>query len=428
MIEEKTLQMKKIKIDKRKLYKRNEKYINDDNIKIAILFLPLLFLFFKKLWGRELDLNEFLDVSLLTSFLFVFLCDSIAKVISNIIYQKTEDAMKLNDNYNLLVSKYALEREHMVCADGTKEKIYIPAIVLCKRKINQDKPFEIEIIPDEKKGEIKRYSLPKQIAEKSDVLFRAHEHSVIYNNLNIRLNHFEQCGQTLKLSYCFTTYFDSLITNRAMDYPFRNGHTIREIYEPGPLISSLQQSKLSNHLGFNGFVELKDGNIIFVYRSNKVSVAKNTWAQSIGASLKTKYCLKGGKLTKEGLNEAMMQEIKDELKIPVQSDEDFTRTIISFYRDLVEGGKPQFLFYYKFNEWDKYEFEDNFRTIMAGTNAQKENKEKLIVDGQKFAYFTLDELKKCKFTMNEMITADGGKYSMVPSSIASIELLLESWT
>lgn len=49
---------------------------------------------------------------------------------------------------------------------------------------------------------------------------KAHEFSDVYNQLNIRLDDYDfvESQNRLKLVTSRTTYFDSLVTNRAMDY------------------------------------------------------------------------------------------------------------------------------------------------------------------------------------------------------------------
>ena len=53
----------------------------------------------------------------------------------------------------------------------------------------------------------------------------------------------------------WTTYYASLVTNRVADFYISEGISIRELYESGPWMKALCDSQLSNHLGFNGFIE-----------------------------------------------------------------------------------------------------------------------------------------------------------------------------
>ena len=88
-----------------------------------------------------------------------------------------------------------------------------------------------------------------------------------------------------------TTYYNSLVTNRAMDYSLTDGISVRELLECGPMVHSLKNSSLSNHLGFNGFVESSDGSIMLVYRKknclhSETNVFRQCWSQ-----FESKVCL-----------------------------------------------------------------------------------------------------------------------------------------
>lgn len=389
-----------------------EKHLTSQNIRMTILFIPLIVLFIAQCRNGQISLSTFLDTSVLISFLLVFLCDAIAAVISRTVGKKYEDMSKLSVNYEALVKKYS--RERLVEYQGTK----FPVICLALRPATSDK-FDIHIRYSEEK-----YRLPKQIADNSDHIMKAHSFSSVYNNMNVRVNSIVTDKNKILIDYSMTTYFDSLITNRAMDYPLKNGKTIREIYEPGPFLSTLSESKLSNHLGFNGFIETADKKFIFVLRSDSVSIGKNTLADSIGASLKVKYCFDDDRrLTLSGIENAIRREIQDELRINVTESDSLGEGIFAFYRDIVEGGKPQFLFYYKCNRFTSKQFEDMFRSDLK-KNRIKGND--TIIDGKQFVYLSLAELKNCVITPGRLTLPDGKtSYSMMPSASASIVMLLQ---
>ena len=86
----------------------------------------------------------------------------------------------------------------------------------------------------------------------------------------------------------------------------------------------------------------------------------------------------------------------------------------------------QFLFYYKMKECNKEQFLTNFKNEMKKKQQKKENAKKQNIDGSNFAFFKLEELKQCTFTENYMITRNNEKYRMMPSSIASIIMLLNN--
>ncbi len=423
ILEERSLLNMKIKkCDKKKLSKWVNKNISAGSIKIIILFIPIMYCVSRHIISG-FSIDEIIDTSVLMSFLVAFICESIAGMIIWAVGQKTEDSLKLTDNYSNLVKKYRRNKDkmvHYIHKDGT-EVVY-PVILLAQRNISESF-FNISTVL----GKVKKYSLPKQVADNSSRIMKAHKYSTVYNNTNIRLDDLKQESNNIVLSYSYTTYFDSLITNRAMDFEFIDGKTIREIYEPGPWLSDLSESKLSNHLGFNGFVELSDGKIIFVYRRGKVSIGKRTWAQGVGASLKAVYALDDNKeLSSKGISDAIRGEIKDELKIEIPEGEDLTQSIIAFYRDILEGGKPQFLVYYKVKDLDQESFLKQFAEKTKDKSAKLEDKKKLIIDGNQFCFYTLDELRKCELEVDGIKYPGDKKLTMFPSAAASVAMLLES--
>ena len=58
---------------------------------------------------------------------------------------------------------------------------------------------------------------------------------------------------------------------------------------------------------------------------------------------------------------------------------------------------------------------------------KEQNKKKSVIDGSEFAFFKIEDLKTFRFTENSMITKDNKVYRMMPSSIASIILLLNNF-
>lgn len=373
--------------------------------------------------------------------MFIVFCGGVGELIG---YKLTkginEDILKLEIDYKKLVSTYQKDKNRMVIyKEQNGNEITIPVIKLYERKINDfPTPLKYKIEFDEEKP---KYILPSILSTYSNEILCAHDKDTYYHNTNIRLNDLiisNEDNNLIGLVYSYTTFFDSLVTNRAMDFQFKKDMTVRDIYEPGPIITDLKYSRLSNHLGFNGFVELKDGNIIFLKRKDDLSVGKNTWQQSIGASFKTKYALNDKhEFTPEGISKAIVGEINDELKLGLPNDLNLKDYVFAFYRDLVEGGKPQFVFYYKIpndmyvkdingnNVLDSYKREW-FETNFYKHEIKKDRKEK-VIDGDEFKFYKIDQLKTFKFTESCMIDSENEKLEMTPSSIASIILLLKNY-
>ena len=267
-------------------------------------------------------------------------------------YNEIEDSVKLDTHFEHLKEIYS--GESFVNAGNTDvDPLYsercIPVV-----KIADLDGKRIEI----KDNSRKFYSPPPFVKKHREELLEAHRSSEIYDNVNIRVKDWYIDDDSFVIVTERTKYFDSLVTNRAMDYRLETGDTVREQLEPGSSLTSLVRSRLSNHLGFNGMVESSNGWFFFVFRKKNLSIAKKTYGNSINASLKTKYALNGAddSFAPDGLYRAIREEIRDEVGIGVEeflepdeidAERRCTPVIVCAYRDLLEGGKPQLFFYYR---------------------------------------------------------------------------------
>lgn len=315
-----------------------------------------------------------------------------------------EDMEKLTTDYKGLVNRYYDDQERMVrTADLNGKEVILPVVV---DAWTYGRDFRIEDSRNE-------YQLPPAAAGHFDELFSAHSTSNVYNNTNIRVDDWGIEKNEFVLHTSRTTYFNSLVTNRAMDYKLSNGITMRDLFECGPSIHPLSDSVLSDHLGFNGFVISSDGYIVLVKRSGNVSIGKRTVGDSIGGSLKVKYALNHGCFTVEGLVNGIVREIKDELSIDAGDLETLIpeRNIIAAYRDLVEGGKPQLFIVIKAKisrERIQNQFDD---TVQQSDNSKLER------DGNQLIWITASDLFQIRCSTDH-IHYKGTNYPMVPSAIA----------
>lgn len=409
-------------------------FLNNEGINFLISLLVLIFALIIVIDRKSIHMDWIDYTVFLTVFLALFV--NFASIfINRLLIRHLEDDMKLTNDYDGLASKYdanfiTFDNEHDTdvnfknfnklkkLKDG-KIKITFPVILdidlYGKETTIQDNPKE-------------QYVLPEEVQREYGHIFKAHATSKIYNQLNIRVNDWKEEAGRAVICTGRTTYFDSLATNRAMDYTWSTGVTNRDIYGYGPFVPDLADSKLSNHIGFNGFIESKDGCIAFIKRGKNLSIAKGTYATSVGASLKVKYALNDDKVfTIEGLMNGILQEIDDELKLKESDLEDFNekKSIIAAYRDLVEGGKPQLLVYVKSNR-TKEEIEANFKIINRNKRKNKlhnKNVESdLMVDGNKFIWIHKNDIKKLAISSEYMIHK-GKEYNMVPSAAASVVML-----
>lgn len=318
--------------------------------------------------------------------------------------------MKLTNDYKSLVDRY--NKVNLVEHQG----IVFPEECLWLRQ--GDETVEV------KDNFAKYYKLPSEVASHREEIMSAHGGAIIYDNLNIRLDRVELDGDKVIAQTSRTHYFDSLLTNRVCDYRFgKTGMTVRELYEYGPAITPLHVSRVSNHLGFNGFVLASDtGRIPFILRKKNLSVAGGTWATSIGASLKTMYaldCKNDFKMKEYAFGHAIVGEIVDEIRVKQDkalNPENAQNSIFAFYRDLVECGKPQFLFCLQLEDTTE---EDLKKSIEKNTDEND-----VTTDGSEVMFFSVKDLKEAEYGI-DYIKINGKVYNMVPFSIVSVVLLLK---
>lgn len=407
-----------------KLKKKFYNFVKYEGMTAAIAAMVIVGVFVCQNAVGEQDITV-IDWTMFTSIVIALLLNSFSKICQAVLLNRLEDSAKLTSDYKKLVSKYSDDVIVYDNCSASQEnlqklrkkhdlKIQIP--VICEYKLEN---CMIEI-----QDSTVRYQLPDTIGSHFDELFAAHSTSQVYNQLNIRVDDWNCKNGKFMIKSSRTTYFDSLVTNRAMDFQCGNGLTVRELFEFGPYLHPLKESCLSNHIGFNGFIESSDGYIVFVKRGGKLSIGKRTYGNSIGASLKAKYALNSaGEFTEAGLINGILHEIKDELKIPKEALEtfSFTEHLIAAYRDLVEGGKPQLLFFIR-SCWTKNRITHNF--ISVKRNLDKSKKNRLLEDGKKLLWIPTKELVQIGI-LPDMIIYHGKSYRMMPSASASVVMLLE---
>lgn len=372
------------------------------------------------------------DNSFFFAILFAMLLRILSTLATRIIMNRIEDSTKLETDYELITKYYNCP---MISYDNATSDV--ENIQILKKKYDKQSfvfPVVQEVAFDNRKLIIndctRMYTLPDFVLAHYDELINAHISSNLYNQLAIRVDSWKAIEKQVVINTSRTTYYNSMVTNRVMDYKLTDGLSVRDMLMFGPYMPCLDESQLSNHLGMNGFLETSDGCIPFVKRNRIVSIGKASYANSIGASLKAKYALDSAcALDVEGLRTAIIQEISDELKVRADNIVGGREGIIfiSAYRDIVEGGKPQLLFYAK-TKLDKAQLEANFyqalkmkmrkHSISGDDKAEKE-----LEDGYEFLWIKRDELAKIAIAPG-CIVYNRRAYAMMPSASASIVMLM----
>lgn len=333
-----------------------------------------------------------------------------------------KNLQRLTTDYENLLKRYSMEKNFIQKRNSTGVTTF--PVIQDAWLFNKD--IEIVDCPESE------YKLPGIVVNNFNELFKSFSSAKIYNSINIRVDdwYISDDSDTFTIATGRTNYYKSLVTNRAIDYTLAEGISIRELLECGPFIHSLKTSSLSNHLGFNGFVESADGKIALVFRKKGMSIGEETYSNSVTASLKIKYALNESYLfTKDGLINAIIEEINDELGIPFKTlikKNNEPIQLIAAYRDVLEGGKPQLLFYAKTemtSEQITYAFNSKNTKINCNEKPLAAT-ESMITDGNFIYWIALEDLLKCDVFPNKFV--HGGKdFTMLPSAAACIVMLQE---
>lgn len=375
---------------------------------------------------KEFNPSKYFQITIVTSISLTYFLSLVVVLLSKKIEQKIEDSLKLNYDFAEIEKMYSGDKERFVTNmvknrhsshDGESFPVILEYLNLGNMQLS------IVDEPD-------KYYQPTRFVESNfRELFKSHKYSKAFNSINIRLDDLKIQNNNVTIYTSRTTYYNSLVTNRAMDKEIEKDLTIRSMYEFGNRISELKTSPLSNHIGINGIVETKDKKFIFVRRFGNVSIGKNTLGCSVGASLKAKHVLdKDGGFNLDGLENGIVSEIEEELFLSRTSDTkrnyDFSisKNIIAIYRDLLEGGKPQFLFYIE-SELSSSEIKQLFES----NKASKSKEQKMLIrDGYKMLFLEPDRIILDK---NELIYKKHNgfkkRYRILPSVSASIVLVLQ---
>ena len=339
------------------------------------------------------------------------------------------ESVRLTEDYSYLISKYvdthASYKINFKNADGSE--IIFP--ITLDYDISDKKVF-IQDYPD------KEYKRPSYLDFGTDAYRNIMEtYPSITNNPNIRVDDWfldPKDPDNFILLTSRTHYFDSLLTNRSLDYQLDRHTTLRELLFCENNVSTLKKSKLSNHLGYNGFIISNDGYVPFVRRGNNLSIESGKWGNSIQASLKTRYALteldENGQeisspdFTTEGLLRSIIYEIRDEMAIDITSAENAHIVniphIIAAYRNLIEGGKPQLLFYSEVS-LSKPDIHTNF---MTGSFNEQQRK---LMDGEVLYWIHLRDLidpLKIRLHINGFDFCNEGYFANNSATITSFDM------
>ena len=100
------------------------------------------------------------------------------------------------------------------------------------------------------------------------------------------------------------------------------------------------------------------------------------------------------------------------------------KNLIAFYRDMVEGGKPQFLIYVKVNT-SLASIRENFKKDVKKTCLKSSIKEnKMAIDGKKLIGIKRDKIDQLYITPDTIVCKKKA-YKVMPSAAAAIVMLIQ---
>lgn len=308
-----------------------------------------------------------------------FLSSTILLRLFRLVAGGLEDVLKINYDTDKLLEIYSgcPDYRKTLESNGTKVEFAYADVL-----VNDDYEFTIVDAPD------KFMELDGFIEENYAQIFSAHSNSAKTNLTTIRLDRFDAETKTFYLSR--STYFNHLVTNRAVDFPLFEGVSLRTVYEYGPRISSLEDSKMSNHIGINALVFLSDGRLLVPRRKGSATISKNKITSSIAVMLnfpsESQNDPQNAEITVEYLLHGnIIKNLSDRVKLPSDAidPEKVEVKFLGFGQNIYEGGKPQFYFAVTLKEIDTRRY---FEKRSEFIESQKKEGKKDVIDVDKTMY------------------------------------------
>lgn len=398
------------------------RFIKNDGLTVVLSGFILAILVVCFFLNQNKEITSIIDLTIFSSIIVAMTLNSLAKVCEKWVLNRLEDKVKLTSEYDKLMLKYQTD---FYCYHNKRVAVENPMVLKkLKHRVKKQVYFPVTQCFMLKGCQIEIedrdciYQIPDELKEHFDELFSAHNTSKVYNQLCIRVDCWRREGNIFHICTSRTTYYSSLVTNRAMDFPWNNGLTVRDVLEHGPWLHELTDSRLSNHLGFSAFIISLDDYVPFVKRNSHLSIGKNTFDTSISASLKPQAALDQNRmLNREGLMKAVICELREELKIHTEELDEFvcSLNLIAAYRDLVEGGKPQLVFLVRSN-WSREKIQQHFFKRNKNSALMEKNSDVL--------WIHKDELPRVYLDQNKMIY-NKREFAVTHSAAASLGMFIE---
>jgi hypothetical protein len=304
-----------------------------------------------------------------------------------IIFCSFEDFNKVSDDTDEILSIYTSPEEEYkktVDLNGSHATVAYHPLV-----INKNFTFKVNDSPEG------IFQLDDFITENFSTIFSAHNGSKKNNCLTVRLNKvINEKDGIITFETSRSTYYNHLLTNRAIDYRLADKLTLRDIYEFGPKINPPEKSKMSNHIGINALVFLNDGTLLIPRRKGNSTISKKMLTSSIAVKLDIPE--NNEKVTVEYL---LKDNIKNYLVTRAKINAEWLKGDIKIIflgagQNLYEAGKPQFYYKVILNDINK----DDYLKYYCDTS-KKKSSGKMDIDKCIYAV----DFKSLKFVKNDKL-------------------------
>lgn len=301
---------------------------------LAILVVLIIFLSTGVFSDPEKSLLDYIEVKTFIAIVLFFILDTLSYALIALIGKKVEDKNKLTKNYDHLINRvYPLENV-FTYTNPDQSQVKFPSLLHPEFKY----PSKFILAKDSPV----QYPIPEYCRKNYRELLSAHRYSKIRNSLLYRLDDLEIKNGEVRLSTSRTTSYDGLVTNRCMDYQF-DELSVRQLYEMGPFLSDLKDSKMANHMGYNLYAMTSDDYLLMFYRRKDAE----TYKGSLGPTMTNiiSALTKENKMSLAMMEESFSRDLVRRLKLSNKPKITLENNVIGITRNLVEGGAVQLVLF-----------------------------------------------------------------------------------
>lgn len=306
-----------------KIYKMTFSASKTKNILALVIFFIIGFGFYAYFFWED---TKTTFIGTLAGLLTALFLSSLGFLIS----VQFEDRQKVNEDNELMTKTYKDNYLNKISFnDGSYTNVHYELI---------DNFKSIKVIDNYQK----QFHPNETIQSYYHKLYSAHRGSFKSNHFMLKVDDLSLNKGVLTLMTSRTTYFNHLVTNRVIDFPFEKSLSLRLLFEPGPLINNLRQSQFSNHLGLIGLIYTSDGYVILNHRSGTGTVSKNNVVSPIALGVSVPNLVN---IEEDYFNDLIKERVLERIG-GTKEDLKYLNSIIplAFGRNIYEGGKPH-LFY-----------------------------------------------------------------------------------